>query len=190
MAVAERIEQFVRGLSRGMAWASGAIVVLCALLVVLDIATRALTGWIVFESFELSCYGFAASFGLGLAHTAIERANVRVDIINMALPERLRHLLDVLAVIALALTAAVFAWHASGTVATSYAMNARSNSSLSVLLHYPQAIWAAGIVWFAVVSVLIALRVTAAMLRGDGRTVDRLAGLRSTSSADSSREAV
>lgn len=190
MAVAERIEDFVRGVSRAMAWASGSIVVLCAVLVVLDIATRSLTGWIVFESFELSCYGFAAAFALGLAHTAIERANVRVDIINMALPQRIRHLLDVLAIIALALTAAVFAWHATGTVLTSYSMSARSNSSLSVLLHYPQAIWAAGIVWFAIVTTLIALRVTAAMLIGDGRTIDRLAGLRSTSSADSSREAV
>jgi TRAP-type mannitol/chloroaromatic compound transport system permease small subunit len=190
MAAAERIEVFVRSVSQAFAWASGAIVVLCALLVVLDITTRAIFGWIVFESFELSCYGFAAAFGLGLAHTAIERANVRVDIVNMVLPHTLRHALDVLAAIALALTAVLFAWHASGTVATSYTMNARSNSSLSILLHYPQAIWAVGIVWFAVVSVLIALRVGAAMLVGDSRTIDRLAGLRSTSSADANREAV
>jgi TRAP-type mannitol/chloroaromatic compound transport system permease small subunit len=190
MPVAERVEHFVRSVSRGLAWASGAIVVLCAFLVVLDIASRALTGRIVFESFELSCYGFAAAFGLGLAHTAIERANVRVDIVNMALPQRLRHLLDVLAATALALTAVVFAWHASGTVMTSYAMSARSNSSLSILLHYPQTVWAVGVVWFAVVASLIALRVGAAMVLGDGPTIARLAGLRSTSAADANREAV
>jgi len=61
---------------------------------------------------------------------------------------------------------------------------------LSVLLHYPQSIWAIGIVWFAVVSGLIALRVAAAMLLGDGATVARLAGLRSTTAADATREAV
>lgn len=190
MTVAERIEAFVRQVSRTLAWASGAIVVFCALLVVLDIVSRSFTGRIIFESFELSCYGFAAAFGLGLAHTAIERANVRVDIVNMALPQRLRSALDVLAALALALTALMFAWHASGTLMTSYSMGARSNSSLSVLLHYPQSIWAIGIVWFAFVSVLIALRVTAAMIVGDGSTVARLAGLRSTAAADASREAV
>jgi TRAP-type mannitol/chloroaromatic compound transport system permease small subunit len=188
--LAERIELFVAFVSRVLAWGSGAIVVLCSLLVVLDIASRALTGWIIFESFEFSCYGFAAAFGLGLAHTALERSNVRVDIVNMMLPQRVRAVLDVLAVIALALTALVFAWHASATVMTSYSMNARSNSSVSILLHYPQGLWAIGIIWFAVVSGLIALRVTAAWAMGDSHTVNRLAGLRATSSADASREAV
>lgn len=187
---ADRIESGIRTVSRGLAWLAGAIVVLCALLVFLDILTRALIGRIVFESFEFSCYGFAAAFGLGLAHTALERANVRVDIVNAALPARLRTSLDVLSAVALAALALVFAWHATSTLLTSHSMGARSNSSLSIPLDYPQSVWAIGIGWFAVVATLIALRVIWAWLRRDERTINRLAGLRSTASADASRESV
>jgi TRAP-type mannitol/chloroaromatic compound transport system permease small subunit len=190
MSAALRVEQGIRRISRALAWLAGGIVVVCSLLVVLDIVTRALFGRVVFESFEFSCYGFAAAFGLGLAHTAIERANVRVDIVNMLLGARLRLVLDVLAAIALALTAVVFAWHASGTVMTSFGMGARSNSSLSVPLVYPQSIWAFGIVWFAFVAILLALRSLLALLAGDRATVQRLAGLRATSSADAERESI
>jgi TRAP-type C4-dicarboxylate transport system permease small subunit len=187
---ADRIESGIRAVSRALAWLAGAIVVLCALLVVLDILTRALIGRIVFESFEFSCYGFAAAFGLGLAHTALERANVRVDIVNAALPARLRTSLDVLSAVALAALALVFAWHATSTLLTSHSMGARSNSSLSIPLDYPQSVWAIGIGWFAVVATLIALRAIWAWLRRDDRTINRLVGLRSTASADASRESV
>jgi hypothetical protein len=84
----------------------------------------------------------------------------------------------------------VFAWHASGTVMTSFGMGARSNSSLSVPLVYPQSIWAFGIVWFAFVAILLALRSLLALLAGDRATVQRLAGLRATSSADAERESI
>ncbi len=190
MSPALRIERGVARISQAMAWVSGGLVVVCSLLVVLDIVSRALAGRVVFESFEFSCYGFAAAFGLGLAHTAIERANVRVDIVNMMLGERLRLVLDVLAAIALAATALIFAWHASGTVLPSFGMGARSNSSLSIPLVYPQGLWAIGIVWFAVVAVLLAARSFVALLTGDRAKVERLVGLKATASADAERESI
>jgi TRAP-type C4-dicarboxylate transport system permease small subunit len=184
------LEKWLRRISRAMAWCSGGIVLVSAVLVGLDVATRALFQRVVFESFEFSSYGFAVVIGLGLAHTAIERSNVRVDVINAHLPRGAARALDLLAIAALAGFAVVLAWQTTSVALASMQMGARSNSSLAVPLVYPQGLWAMGVAWFALVSIFLALRALGAAARRDWTKVDRIAGLRLTHAADRYRESV
>ena len=92
------------------------------------------------------------------AFTVTSKANIRVDILLDALPGRLRVVCDLLASLALALIAVALAWFAYGTLAQSWALNAKSVSLLQVPMVIPQGIWCVGLVWFACMAVLIPIQ--------------------------------
>jgi TRAP-type C4-dicarboxylate transport system permease small subunit len=186
----DRVEAAIRSFSRALAWIAGGIFLASALLVTLDVVTRAITRRVVFESFELSCYGFAIAIALGFAHTVGERTNVRVDFLHPFLPRRVRTALDVLAILALAAFAIVFAYQVVNVALTSIGMGARSNSSLAMPLKYPQGAWALGMAWFAIVATFFALRSLAYALGRRWDKVDAIAGVRLTQSADANRESL
>jgi TRAP-type C4-dicarboxylate transport system permease small subunit len=190
MMMAAPAAPILHRISRTLAWVSGGLVLLCAALVALDVLTRTLLQRVLFESFELSAYGFAISVSLGLGYTATERANVRVDTINAILPRAARIALDVLAIVALAGFAAVLAWQTAQVAIASFGMSARSNSSLAVPLVYPQGLWALGICWFALVAILLAAGTLRAAAARRWTEIERLAGLRATQAATAERESI
>ena len=189
-ARADRLEAALRRAASAAAWTAGALVLVSAVLVTLDVATRAVFGRVVFESFELSGYAFAIVVALALAATVTDKANVRVDTINALLPRTARVALDVLGAVTLAAFAVVLAWQTAQVAVASARMGARSNSSLALPLAWPQGIWALGIAFFALVAIVFALRAIGAAARRDWAGVDRVAGLRATQSADAERDSV
>jgi TRAP-type C4-dicarboxylate transport system permease small subunit len=163
--------------ARLMAWAAGALILVgCGFLISLDVVTRALAGRGVIESFELSGYALAGAVGLGLAFTVTSRANIRVDVAVTALPAALRRPLDLAAALALAVAAAALAVYGWETLATSWRMGARSVSRMQTPLVLPQALWWAGLAWFAAVAVLVPLQALVRLAARDGRGADALVG--------------
>lgn len=170
-------EPLPQRISRILAWAAGAIILFgCSLLITIDVITRYLFKRGMVESFEISGYALAASIGLGLAFTVTSKANIRVDILLGALPARLRVVCDILASLALALIAVALAWFAYGTLAQSWALNAKSVSQLQVPMVLPQGIWCVGLVWFACMAVLIPIQAVARLFARDRAGFDALIG--------------
>lgn len=170
-------EPWPQRLSRILAWIAGALILVgCSGLISIDVITRLLFRRGVVESFELSGYALAAAIGLGLAFTVTSKANVRVDILLDALPRRFRAPCDLIAALSLSLIALALAWFCWKTLAQSVAMSARSISTLQVPMAIPQALWWAGIFWFACVAVLMPLQAMARLLRRDRTGFDALIG--------------
>jgi TRAP-type C4-dicarboxylate transport system permease small subunit len=165
--------------SRWLAWIGGAMLLLCAVLVSLDVVFRAALKVTYFESFELSTYAFAIATAMGMSYALVSRAHVRIEVLYLMLPARGRGWFDVMAYAVLALCAGVLLYWCGHTVIGNYQSGARSNSSLAVPLAIPQGIWLVGLAWFALLATLYALYGLVACLRGQALLAHRRLGVAS-----------
>lgn len=152
------MKKFTAAISIFFAWAGGAIILLCSILVSLDVLTRKLLGSTFFESFELSTYGFAITVSLGCAYALITKSHIRIEVLYRMLPHLLQRVLDILAIFALLVAAGVLVWYAWSTFESSLILGAHSNTPLSVPLVIPQGLWLVGLVWFALAAAYLFLR--------------------------------
>jgi TRAP-type C4-dicarboxylate transport system permease small subunit len=170
-------EPLPQRISRILAWIAGAIILVgCAGLITIDVITRYFFKRGMVESFELSGYALAACIGLGMAFTVTSKANIRVDILLDALPDRVRVACDILASLSLALIAMTLAWFAFGTLQQSWSMGAKSVSTLQTPMILPQGVWWVGLFWFACMAVLIPVQAMARLLARDRKGFDGLIG--------------
>ena len=166
-------------LSRGAVWAGAAITGASVLLVTYDVIARRLFGLTVGGADELSGYAFAISVTWALAFTALERANVRIDVVYQRLPVRLAALLDWLALVSLAVFATVLTWHGWQVVSDSWAAQSTANTPLGTPLWIPQSLWLGGLAWFLVVLGLMLVRASVALVTGDLPALQAIAGVKS-----------
>ena len=145
-------------ISRWLAWIGGGLILFCAVPITLDVAARKLAGAALFEGYEISTYIFAVAVALGYGYTLLVGAHIRVDAVYSRFPKTGRALLDVVAMAAMMLVAATLAWYAVDTARESFTMGARANTTLGTPLAIPQFLWAAGLVWFALVTVIVLVR--------------------------------
>ncbi|MBO9512713.1 MAG: TRAP transporter small permease [Variovorax sp.] len=164
-------------ISRWLAWLGGALLLLCAILVSLDVVFRAVLKVTVFESFELSTYAFAIATALGMSYALASRAHIRIEVVYQTFPVHWRGWLDVFAYAALTLSAGVLLFWCGAMVLGNYDSGARSNSSLSVPLAVPQAVWLLGLAWFAALALLYALYGLRNCLRGRADLAHRRLGV-------------
>lgn len=153
-------------ISRVLAWIAGFLILASALAVSIDVVTRSILKLTFLYSFELSSYAFAAAVTLGLAYTLISRAHIRIEVVYVLLKAPLRTGLDLIAIFALAAAAIAFAWFAAQTVLYTWEVNAHSNTALAVPLVLPQALWLAGLVWFAITACWLTARSVRHLLKG------------------------
>jgi TRAP-type C4-dicarboxylate transport system permease small subunit len=170
-------EPLPQRLSRILAWIAGAIILVgCAGLITIDVVTRYFFRRGMVESFEISGYALAACIGLGMAFTVTSKANIRVDILLDALPDRLRVICDILASLSLTIIAVTLAWFTFGTLQASWSMNAKSVSVLQTPMILPQGIWWVGLFWFACMAVLTPIQAIARLVGRDRKGFDGLIG--------------
>jgi TRAP-type C4-dicarboxylate transport system permease small subunit len=127
---------------------------------------------------ELSGYAFAISTAWALSFTLLRRAHVRVDALYGQLPERLRAVLDIGGLVAMAWFAVLLAWHAGVLWQTSWDFAARATTPLQTPLWIPQGLWVLGLVLFVLVTCALLLRAALALLAGDIAGVRTIAGAR------------
>lgn len=165
--------------SRWLAWLGGALLLLCAILVSLDVVFRAVLKTTFFESFELSTYAFAIATSLGMSYALASRAHIRIEAAYILLPARWRGWLDVVAYAVLAVSAAVLLYWCGTAVLGNYDSGARSNSSLAVPLAIPQGVWLLGLAWFALLALLYAVYGAWLCLRGQPEAAHHRLGVAS-----------
>ncbi|HSW20911.1 MAG TPA: TRAP transporter small permease subunit [Ramlibacter sp.] len=140
--------------SRWLAWIGGAMLLLCAILVSLDVVFRAAFKVTYFESFELSTYAFAIATAMGMSYALVSRAHIRIEVVYIMLSARKQAWLDVVAYLMLTVCAGVLLYWCGQVVLANYQSGARSNSSLALPLAIPQGIWLLGLAWFALLAAL------------------------------------
>lgn len=162
--------------SRWLAWAGGALLLLMVALIVVEILMRRLVGRGLGLSFEYSGYVLGISASWSFAYALFHKAHIRIDAGYVRLGEKGRQALDLLAMGCLAVFAVFAAQAAWGALDESLTRSTLSNSPLRTPMWIPQAMWVGGWLWFAFSVLLLMLRVSIAAALGDGETVRRLAG--------------
>ncbi len=165
--------RIVAAISRVAIWVGGALLFAAAVIVSAEVFLRKGLGTLFGSTFmfsgsdEVSAYLFAVGTSLSMAHVLVTRGHVRIDALYGRFSQRARVLLDLLALIVLAIFVAALLERAWDVAYTSYVENIRSNTPLRIPLAWAQLPWFAGIALFSIVLVLAILRTLTAVVRGD-----------------------
>lgn len=182
-------EQRLQTLAAWAARIGGGMIFLIALLVCGDVFTRNLLNRIVFHSFELGNYLFAIAAAFGMAYALLARAHIRIDVAYNKFPAAMRRIVDVLALTSTTAVAFLFAYKAWDLALGALARGIKTNSTLGIQVGYPQAAWAVGLSFFALVALLMTLRHIRLLIAGQTVRADALGGIGSEIPGDMGQEA-
>jgi TRAP-type C4-dicarboxylate transport system permease small subunit len=172
----------VAAIARIAVWCGGAMVFGAAVLVTAEVLLRKGLGAIFGTSVmfsgsdEISAYLFAGGTSWSMAHVLVTRGHVRIDALYGRLPAQVRSLLDLFALLTMALFVAVLLERAWDLAFASYSEGLRSNTPLRLPLAWAQLPWLAGIALFFIALILAVVRTVAALARGDQSAVAQIAG--------------
>ncbi len=174
-----RPQQVMEQFSRALAWSAGAGMLFASCLISFDVMLRLIFNRSMAGTVEISGYVLAIGSAWAFAYALIAKAHVRVDTVYALLPIRIRPWLDLLALLSFAFIVGMLLYRAGELAATSFQFASRS--PLQIPLWIPQGMWALGLLFFFVCILNLAVRLVAALLRGD---VDHAATLVSVESVD------
>ncbi len=163
----ERIHTIAHGISRAGAIAGGALLLIAAITIFIDITLRYTVARTLGGADELAGYALAIASAWGFSAALLSRSHIRIDTVYVRVRRPIRALLDVLSLAALAFFFSLVAWHAWGVVRQSWVSQSRSQSEIETLLVIPQGLWFAGLVFFVAVALLLVARTLLALFRGD-----------------------
>jgi TRAP-type C4-dicarboxylate transport system permease small subunit len=169
----------VRRFAQWGLWFGGALILLAAVLIGIDVLMRKFLARSIGGADELAGYALAIGTTWGLGAALLDRAHIRIDSLYVLFPQKLRLCLDALALILLVGFFALIAWHGWGVVAQSWTSGSRSQSALETPTVIPQAIWIAGLAVFVVVGVVLLVNALRLGLSGDLRGMAQLISTRS-----------
>ena len=137
-----------------LALCAGGAVALLAVLIFADIIGRDFIGVSVQGTDEIGGYVLAFVGSLGMALTLLRRGHPRIDLFFRFFPRGVGDVLHVLAQITIAGLAIFMSWHAWTELQTTLRFGSITNTPLQTPLWVPQAIWVAGMGFFALTACL------------------------------------
>ena len=147
--------------------------VLCAFFIAFEVLARALLRVSTGSTVEISGYMLAFGLSWGLAHTLTHRGHVRIDILINRLPRRARVPLHLVSLALLGIFVGFIGYGAWMLVDESLLFGASDISALRTPLAIPQGLWAAGIIVFLLLIILMLVENALLALAGDERQVER-----------------
>lgn len=168
-----------QGIARAGLWFGGALILLSAILIGVDVTVRKFFAVSVGGADELAGYALAIGTSWALAAALLDRAHIRIDSLYMLLPPPLRVVLDLLGLGLFIFFFALVGWHGIGVLQQSWVSGSRSQSELETPLILPQAIWLVGLGTFVAIGMILFLAAIARLLAGDRLGAGRLVGTRS-----------
>ncbi|MFP4126172.1 MAG: TRAP transporter small permease subunit [Alphaproteobacteria bacterium] len=172
----DRLIAAVTRVNRAIARLLGLSLLAMVGLILIEIALRQIVGSALGGSDEIAGYVMAAVATWGFAYALVERAHVRIDLVQRRLPPAGRAWLDVFALALLTAVAAGVTAYGWRVLATTLARGSTANTPLETPLWIPQSIWLAGWAWFTATAALLLAAAIVSGVRGHHRAVERLAG--------------
>lgn len=127
---------------------------------------------------ELGGYILAIGAALSFAVALSARTHIRIDLIHDHLPRFLRLLLNLLALISIAVCSVALLWMAWFAMSESAALNATAQTPWATPLKYPQALWLGALGVFTIVCGFEIVRFARLALAGRSDEIDRRYGPR------------
>lgn len=175
----EHLIAAARRLSRWGLWFGGALILLAALLIGVDVTMRRLLDSSIGGADELSGYALAIGFVWALPATLLDRGHIRIDSLYIRFPVTVRVLLDIAGLVCLIFFFALVAWYGYGVMEQSWISGSRSQSELAVPTVIPQAMWWLGFIVFLFVALLMLARSIQLFAQGERGAIAALIGTRS-----------
>lgn len=144
----------LRRINEWLAVLAGGLLLLSVLVTLYDVVARQL-GHSIGGTDELSGYAMAIATSWGMSYTLTSLSHVRIDLLRTRCQPLWRSLLDVIAMLALAGTAAIVAYRVWPVLAKSIENNSTANTTLETPLWIPQSLWMAGWLWFAISAIFM-----------------------------------
>jgi TRAP-type C4-dicarboxylate transport system permease small subunit len=167
-------------------WIGGALLFTAAIIVTAEVLLRKGTGALLGTRFlfsgsdEISSYLFAVGTSLSMAFVLVTKGHVRIDVAYAQFGPKARAVMDVVALVVLAIFVAAVLERAIDVASTSYVEQIRSNTQLRIPLAWSQIPWAFGIGLFFFAIIVAIFRSLAAFLKGDYEAVNAIAGASTT----------
>src|SRR3990170_293960 len=145
----------VRRFAQWGLWFGGALVLLAAVLIGVDVLMRKFLARSIGGADELAGYALAIGTTWGLGAALLDRAHIRIDSLYVLFPQKLRLALDLVALVLLVGFFAMIAWHGLGVVSQSWTSGSRSQSALETPTIIPQVLWIAGLAAFVMIGAMV-----------------------------------
>src|SRR6185295_3555238 len=169
----------VRRFAQWGLWFGGALVLLAAVLIGIDVLMRKFLDRSIGGADELAGYSLAIGTAWGLGAALLDRAHIRIDSLYVLFPQKLRLALDIVALVLFIGFFGLTLWHGLGVVSQSWTSGSRSQSALETPTVIPQALWIIGLAAFVVIGVLLLIQALRLAAAGDLRGTARLISTRS-----------
>jgi TRAP-type C4-dicarboxylate transport system permease small subunit len=169
----------IRHFSRAGLWLGGALILLAAILIAIDVVLRAGFNTSIGGADELSGYALAIGTAWALGAALLDRAHIRIDSLYSLFPLRLRLVLDVFGIVLFTAFFGLVGWHGIGVFTQSWVAGSRSQSALETPLIIPQAAWLVGLAVFLVTALILLAHALALAARGDLVEMSRTISTRS-----------
>jgi len=160
-------------------WFGGALILLAAILIGIDVVMRKFFTASIGGTDELAGYALALGTAWSLAAALVDRAHIRIDSLYVLLPRRLRFILDIAGLALLVAFFGLVAWHGWIVVNQSWVSESRSHSALQTPTVIPQFIWFVGLVVFVAVGIVLLLHALLLASRGEHAAVAKAISTRS-----------
>jgi len=175
----EAVMRGARGVTRFGLWFGGALILIAALLIGVDVVLRKFFATSIGGADELAGYALAIGTAWSLGAALLDRAHIRIDSLYVLFPQKLRLALDLAALVLLVGFFAMTAWHGLGVVSQSWTSGSRSQSALETPTVIPQVLWIAGLAAFVAIGAILLVDAIRIMASGDMRGAARLISTRS-----------
>ena len=169
----------MRRVSQAGLWFGGALVLLAAVLIGIDVILRVGLNRSIGGADELSGYALAIGTAWGLGAALLDRAHIRIDSLYILFPTPVRLALDLAAVVLFVGFFGLIAWHGLGVAMQSVQSGSHSQSALETPLIVPQALWLAGLLVFLLTGLVLLLHALGLAVAGRTGDMARAIGTRS-----------
>jgi TRAP-type C4-dicarboxylate transport system permease small subunit len=143
------------------------MIMVAALIVSTEVICRKLLAFPFSGSDEIGAYLFAVGTSWSMAYVLVTRGHVRIDALYGAFSARVRAILDLVALVALAILVVALADRAWELTSDNLAGWNRSNTPLRIPLAYAQLPWFFGFAFFLLAMVVAMVRALIALVSGD-----------------------
>ena len=161
------ISRVVGPVARGAALVCGYAVLLLSRAVSVEIVGRKLFSHSFPGTDDIGGYVLAIIAVIGASYTMAKRGHTRVDIFLVRMPTAWQRVLNLLAMVTMAVFATFAAWRGTTVLLESIEFQSVASNPLQTPLWQPQSLWLIGLVLFALISLAYALHALLLFAKGD-----------------------